>query len=110
MPSRMLARTTSTIMTGGGAGGQELHHQRAAQGAHDHDALQADVDDAGVLGEAAAQGHQQQHGGEDQRVLQQQQHYASPPFSAAARPGRFSARRSSQAFMDTLKNSTKPHR
>ena len=55
---------------GGRAVRQELHHQRAAQGAHDHDALQADVDDAGVLGEAAAQGHQQQHRRENQRVLQ----------------------------------------
>ena len=57
---------------GGGACRQELHHQRTAQGAHDHDALQADVDDAGVFREAAAQRHQQQDGGENQRVLQQQ--------------------------------------
>ena len=35
-----------------------------------HDALQADVDDAGVFGEAAAQRHQQEDGGEDEGVLQ----------------------------------------
>ena len=48
------------------------YHQRAAQGAHDHDALQADVDDAAVLGEAAAQGHQNQNRGEKERILDQQ--------------------------------------
>ena len=53
---------------------QIAHRQGTAQSAHDHDALQAQVDDAGVLGEAAAQGHQDQHGGEDQGVLQQQSH------------------------------------
>ncbi len=41
------------------------HGQCAAQCADDHDALQAQVDDAGMLGEAAAQSHQHQHGGED---------------------------------------------
>ena len=60
---------------GGGVGGHVAHGQRAAQRAHDHDALQAQVDDAGMLGEAAAQCHQDQHGGEDQRILQQQYHY-----------------------------------
>ena len=34
---------------GAGPVWQELHHQRAAQCAHDHDALQADVDHAGVF-------------------------------------------------------------
>lgn len=73
MPSRILASTVnSTTTKAGGACRQELHHQRTAQGAHDHDALQADVDDAGVFREAAAQRHQQQDGGENQRVLQQQ--------------------------------------
>ena len=53
---------------------QIAHRQRAAERAHDHDALKAEVDDAGVLGEAAAQRHQNQYGGEDQGVLQQQTH------------------------------------
>ena len=48
---------------------QELHNQSAAQGADDHDALQADVDDAAVLREAAAQCHQKQHRSENQCVL-----------------------------------------
>ena len=60
---------------GGGVGGQVAHGQRTAQGAHDHDALQTQVDDAGVLREAAAQSHQDQHGSEGQSVLQQQYHY-----------------------------------
>ena len=47
----------------------------AAEGAHDHDALKAEVDDAGVLREAAAEGDQDQHGSKDQGVLQQQYHY-----------------------------------
>ena len=60
---------------GGGVGGQVAHGQRTAQSAHDHDALQTQVDDAGVLREAAAQSHQDQHGSEGQSVLQQQYHY-----------------------------------
>ena len=97
---------------GGCAPGQKLHHQRASQGAHDHDALQADVDDAGVFGEAAAQCHQHQNGGKDQRILQQQDHFAFPPSSAlsAALAAFFSSRRSSQLFSANLKNSTKPQR
>ena len=39
---------------------QEFHDKCAAECADDHDALQADVDDAGVFREAAAQRHQQE--------------------------------------------------
>ena len=48
------------------AGGiQAAKGQAAEQGAHHHDALQGDVDDAAALGEHAAQGHQQQRDGKD---------------------------------------------
>ena len=60
---------------GGHIGRNVAHRQRAAEGAHDHDALKAEVDDAGVLREAAAEGDQDQHGSENQGVLQQQYHY-----------------------------------
>ena len=50
--------------------GQKLHGQRTAQRTQHHDALQADVDDAGVFGEAPAQRHQQEDRGEDEGVLQ----------------------------------------
>ena len=53
---------------------QIAHRQGTAQSAHDHDALQTQIDHAGVLGEAAAQSHQDQHGGKDQGILQQQAH------------------------------------
>ena len=38
-----------------GQTGHVPHSQRTAQGADDHDALKAQIDDAGMLGEAAAQ-------------------------------------------------------
>ena len=60
---------------GGHIGRNVAHCQRAAEGAHDHNALKAEVDDAGVLREAAAEGDQDQHGSKDQGVLQQQYHY-----------------------------------
>ena len=60
---------------GGHIGRNVAHRQRAAEGAHDHNALKAEVDDAGVLREAAAEGDQDQHGSKDQGVLQQQYHY-----------------------------------
>ena len=60
---------------GGGACGHVFHDQRAAQGAHDHDAFKADVDHAGMFGEAAAQSNEQQHRGKNQCVLDKKQHY-----------------------------------
>ena len=89
-------------------GGQILHGQRAAQGAHHHDAFETDVDNAAVLREAAAQGHQNQHRGKDQSILQQQDHWALPPFSWAA--ARFSSRLSRSRPSQPLKKKTKPQR
>ena len=97
-----------TCMFDGDAAGQ-----RAAERAHNHDALQTEVDDAGVLREAAAEGDENQHGGEGQRILHQKQHYFSPPFSvcaAAALAAAFSSRRAMPRFMAYFMNSTKPHR
>ena len=72
--------------------GQELHHQCAAQGTDDHDALQTDVDDTAALCKTAAQGHQHQNRGENQGVLQQKDHLPSPPsLVAAARAAFFSS-------------------
>ena len=59
----------------GDIGGHIAHHQRAAHSAHDHDTLETEVNDAGVLGDTAAQCHKDQHRGESQRILHQKQHY-----------------------------------
>ena len=56
------------------------HDERAAERADNHDALKTEVDDAGMLGNAAAERDQKQNGSEDERILDQQQHYIPPPF------------------------------
>ena len=87
------------------------HDERAAQRAEHHDALEAEVDDAGMLRKAAAERHENQDGREDQRILQQQNHYASPPFSVLAA---FLALRSScrkiQRFIAVFRNRTNAQR
>ena len=72
---RRNSQNTEDHHDGGHIGRNVAHRQRAAEGAHDHNALKAEVDDAGVLREAAAEGDQDQHGSKDQGVLQQQYHY-----------------------------------
>ena len=57
-----------------------FHDQGAAQSSHDHDAFQAQVDDARVFGEAAAERDQHQNGCKQQCVLNEQDHFSSPPF------------------------------
>ena len=91
----------------GCAHGQPLHHQRAAQRAKHHDALQADIDHARMLGEAAAQRNQHQYGSKDEHILNQQDHCLSPPFSSAAR---FSLALAMRLFIKRRIKSTKPHR
>ena len=54
---------------GRGAGRQQGQGQNARHAADDHDALQRDVDDAGMLAEHAAQGHQHQHDAVQQGVF-----------------------------------------
>ena len=73
---------------------QEFHDKCAAECADDHDALKADVDDAGTLREAAAQGDEKQDRGKDDRILDQQCHFCAPPFCSSASLAR-AARRSS---------------
>ena len=46
----------------GSACGEILHDQCAAQGTHDHNSFKAEVDNTGVLGEAAAECDQHQNG------------------------------------------------
>ena len=53
---------------------QVAHHQCAAQSTHYHYTFKAQIDYAGMLGEAAAKGHQQQNRSEQQGVLYQQYH------------------------------------
>ena len=65
----MLVSITSSTIRAAGA-----HHQCAAQSTHYHYAFKAQVDYAGMLGEAAAKGHQQQNRSEQQGVLYQQYH------------------------------------
>ena len=48
---------------------QGFHAERAAEGAHNHDAFEAQVDDAGVLTEASAQSHHGENGSKDQGIL-----------------------------------------
>ena len=55
---------------GRNGGRQQPDHQHANQTANDHNALQGDVDDAGMLGEHAAQGYQHQHNRIHQGVFQ----------------------------------------
>ena len=73
---------------------QEFHDKCAAECADDHDALKADVDDAGTLREAAAQGDEKQDRGKNDRILDQQCHFCAPPFCSSASLAR-AARRSS---------------
>ena len=122
---------------GGRTARQVAHDERAAECADDHDALETEVDDAGVFREAAAQRDEHQNGGEDEGILQQQGHCASPPFSesagtcagavpapcsgseAGAVSGALSAdpaasrcrssRRAAALFMAVFRKSTKPH-
>ena len=88
------------------------HGERAAQRADDHDALKTEVDDAGMLREAAAQCHEQQDRREQERILQKKDHACSPPFPAAwaALRAFFSSCRAIQLLSTVLKNSTKLHR
>ena len=60
------------IMVMGAMGGALMMRYMPA---HDHDTLETEVNDAGVLGDTAAQCHKDQHGGESQRILHQKQHY-----------------------------------
>ena len=92
--------------------GQVAHDQRAAQGADDHDTFKAQVDDAGMLRDTAAQGYQRQYGGEDEGVLNEQQHHRSPPFAAAGTAflAAFSACFERILRMVSLMKSTNPHR
>ena len=105
---------------GGHGFGQELHRQRTAERAHDHDAFKANVDNAGVLRETAAQRDEDKNGSKNKRVLKQKYHYLLPPsliapaFSAASSAAFLCALRSSlrsmQLLMKYLKKATKPHR
>ena len=90
------------------------HCQRAAERTHDHNAFEAEVDNAGMLREAAAEGDQDQNRREDQRILKQQDHSVSPPFLASARvlafAMAFSSRRAAMELITFFMNRTKPHR
>ena len=87
---------------------------RAAERTHDHNAFEAEVDNAGMLCEAAAEGDQDQNRREDQRILKQQDHSVSPPFLASARAlafaMAFSSRRAAMELITFFMNRTKPHR
>ena len=65
----------------GGFRRQHDQHQQAKDAADDHDAFHGDVDDAGVLGEAGAQGHQHQDDAVNQRIFDQKRHFAFPSFA-----------------------------
>ena len=62
------------------SGGQHGQGKHACHAADDHDALQRDIDDAGVLAEHTAQGHQHQHDAIQQGIFDQKQHITCPPF------------------------------
>ena len=57
--------------------GQGKHTGHAAD---DHDALQCNVDDAGMFAEHTAQCHQHQHDTVQQGIFDQKQHITCPPF------------------------------
>ena len=95
------------------AGGMTLqcaHDECAAQCADDHDALKTEVDDAGMLGEAAAERDQNEDGGKNQSILNKQQHYATPPLPLRAADAERSLLRVIMPFMTFLRKSTNAQR
>ena len=92
-------------------GRKKPHDQRAAERAHDHDALQTEIDNAGMLGEASAERHKDQDRGKDQSILNEKCHCFAPPSAAAAACfAAFSSRLAMRAFINCFMKRTNPQR
>ena len=92
-------------------GRKKPHDQRATERAHDHDALQTEVDNAGVLGEASAERHEDQDRGKDQSILNEKCHCFAPPSPATAVCfAAFSSRLAMRAFINCFMKRTNPQR